>query len=305
MMRMSEWKKYKNGNYKCIINTRNGTKIRETEDDEFIPEFAENVDVLTSQCCENACPWCYAGCTPDGKHGELLSWKFLDTLHPYTEMALNLNFPIPPQFNELLQKLKSQNIITNITVAQNHFIANHEYIRSLINQKLIYGVGVSLTNPTEEFLEIIETFPTAVIHTINGVTGPIEFKKLLHSKYADKLKILILGYKNIGRGVHWKSGMNDEIISKQTWLYDALPEICDKFRVVSFDNLALEQLNVRRLLTDEEWDEFFMGKDGGYTFFIDLVTGTFGKNSLATERYPIMDSIDEMFQFIRSKEITV
>ena len=35
-----------------------------------------------------------------------------------------------------------------------------------------------------------------------------------------------------------------------------------------------------------------------YTFYIDMVDGTFGKNSLATERYPIMDSIDLMFQKI-------
>ena len=43
-----------------------------------------------------------------------------------------------------------------------------------------------------------------------------------------------------------------------------------------------------------------MGDDGNYTFYIDMVDGTFGKNSLATERYPIMDSIDEMFQKILS-----
>ena len=51
-------------------------------------------------------------------------------------------------------------------------------------------------------------------------------------------------------------------------------------------------------MTEEEWEEFYMGDDGGFTFYIDMVDGTFGKNSLATERYPIMDSIDEMFQKI-------
>ena len=42
---ISYWKSYKNGNYKVTINTHTGTKIRETEDDEFLPSFAENVDV--------------------------------------------------------------------------------------------------------------------------------------------------------------------------------------------------------------------------------------------------------------------
>ena len=74
-----------------------------------------------------------------------------------------------------------------------------------------------------------------------------------------------------------------------------------KFEVVSFDNLALEQLNVKRLLTEEEWSEFFMGEDGNFTFYLDLVEGTFGKNSLATKRYFIMDNIDDMFQKILSE----
>ena len=42
---MSNWKTYKNGNYTVRINTVNGTKIRETEDDQFIPAFAENMDI--------------------------------------------------------------------------------------------------------------------------------------------------------------------------------------------------------------------------------------------------------------------
>ena len=56
-------------------------------------------------------------------------------------------------------------------------------------------------------------------------------------------------------------------------------------------------------MTDEEWNEFYMGDDGGFTFYIDMVDGTFGKNSLTpeNERYPIGDLfIDEMFQKIRN-----
>ena len=69
---------------------------------------------------------------------------------------------------------------------------------------------------------------------------------------------------------------------------------------MSFDNLALEQLNVRRLLTDEQWNEFYSGDDGTFTFFINLVDGYFAKNSLSLVKYPIGDlSMDEMFDTIR------
>ena len=89
----------------------------------------------------------------------------------------------------------------------------------------------------------------------------------------------------------------------QNWLSDNLKNIIEHFEVVSFDNLAIKQLDVQSLMTNEEWEEFYMGDDGGFTFYIDMVNGTFGKNSLAPdhERCPIGDlSIDEMFQKIRN-----
>ena len=73
--------------------------------------------------------------------------------------------------------------------------------------------------------------------------------------------------------------------------------------MVSFDNLAIEQLDVKRLLSDEEWNEFYMGDDSVFTFYLDLVDGKFAGNSLAPEdeRYDILDNIDKMFERIRKK----
>lgn len=74
------------------------------------------------------------------------------------------------------------------------------------------------------------------------------------------------------------------------------------FKVISFDNLAIEQLDVKRIVPDDKWEEFYMGDDGSFTFYIDMVKGEFAKNSLSQERYPIGDiSVDEMFNAIRGK----
>lgn len=53
---MSNWKIYKNGNYIVKFNLDDGTKIRETEDDEFIPDHAENMDVKICNYCDIGCP---------------------------------------------------------------------------------------------------------------------------------------------------------------------------------------------------------------------------------------------------------
>lgn len=290
--------KYKNGNY-VVTLLSDGTKIRETEEDEFTPSFAENCDVKITDKCDGGCPFCYEGCTSNGKHGDILNYKFLDTLHSYTELAINGNDLSHPDLVPFMHKMKEKKIILNMTVNQIHFERHFNIIKEWIDEGLIYGLGVSLKEPTDKFINMITQFPNAVIHVINGVVSVCDLSILA----GHNLKVLILGYKNLRRGESYYEQNDDIVNALQEDLNKYLfPEIINKswFKVVSFDNLAIKQLHVQEHLPKEQWEEFYMGDDGNYTFYIDMVDGTFGKNSLATERYPIMDSIDEMFQKILS-----
>lgn len=294
---------YKNGNYTVII-LQDGTKIRKTNDDKFIPSFAENCDVKITDKCSIGCPWCYEGCTKEGKHGDLFKYKFIETLHPYTEMALNGNDLNHPQLEEFLNFLKTKKVFANITVHQKQFINNYDFIKRLIDNKLIYGIGISYNHYNQDFIDKIKEIPNAVLHTINGILSEDDINKLK----GNNLKVLVLGYKYLQRGISY-SDDNQYIIDKN-WKYlkKELPKIIanNYFQLISFDNLSLNQLDVKRLLSDKEWEEFYMGDDGKYTFYIDMVKGEFSKNSIASERYPIGDkTIDEMFKFIISKnEVT-
>lgn len=288
---------YKNGNYTVKVLS-DGTKIRETLEDEFIPSFAENCDCKITDKCDGGCPFCYEGCTPNGKHGDILNYKFLDTLHPYTELAINGNDMSHPDLIPFLMKLKEKKVIANLTVNQIHFERHQSLIRQLVDDKLIYGLGISLKEPTEEFISLVKTYPNAVIHVINGILSAADVEKLSDNN----LKMLILGYKQLRRGEDWYDKDHDNIVEKQIWLKENLDKMLSHFEVISFDNLAITQLDVKKLMGEEDWEEFYMGDDGNYTFYIDMVDGTFGKNSLATERYPIMDSIDDMFNVIVNKE---
>ena len=291
--------KYKNGNYNVTLLS-DGTKIRETKDDHFNPAFAENCDVKITDKCDGGCPFCYEGCTTNGRHGDILNYKFLDTLHPYTELAINGNDLSHPDLGAFMVKMKEKKVILNMTVNQIHFEKHFDYIRSLVNDGYIYGLGVSLKEPTDEFIEKITQFPNAVIHVINGVVSVHDLTRL--ASY--NLKILILGYKHLRRGESYYE-QNDEFVNTLQEDLDKylFPEIINNgwFNVVSFDNLAIKQLHVQEHLPKEQWEEFYMGDDGNYTFYIDMVDGTFGKNSLATERYPIMDNIDDMFNKIKGE----
>lgn len=290
---------YKNGNYRTLILS-DGTKIRRTNDDEFIPNFAENMDIKITNKCDRGCLMCHEGSTPDGKHGDIMNEKFIDTLHPYQEVAIGGgDITTHPDLIPFLQKLKERKVIANITVNQIHFMRKHELIRKLVDEKLIYGLGVSLTYPTKAFIDLIKLYPNAVIHVINGIVSPSDIEALENNN----LKMLILGYKQLRRGSDFYAADHENIVVRQMWLKENIGNICDKFKVVSFDNLAIEQLNMRRFFTDKEWEEFYMGDDGNFTYYIDMVERKFAKSSTAPmdKRYDLLDSTDEMFKKILSE----
>lgn len=291
---------YKNGNMRTRIFS-DGTKIRKTEDDEFIPEFAENMDIKISNYCDMGCKFCHEGSTKNGKHGDILNQRFIETLHPYQEVALGGGDATShPDLVPFLHKLKDRKVIVNMTVNQRHFEQKQELIKKLVDEKLIYGLGVSLVNPTDEFISLIQQYPNAVIHVINGILKPSDVEIL-----SDKnLKILILGYKQLRRGGDYLYKEFESITTKQMWLKDNLESIIEHFKVVSFDNLAIEQLEVQRLMSREEWDEFYMGDDGSMTYYIDMVEQKFARSSTANfdKRYDLLDSVDEMFKKIVSEQ---
>ena len=288
--------RYKNGNFVTTILS-DGTKIRETKDDEFIPSFAENMDIKLTNKCDGGCAWCHEGSSVNGEHGDILNEKFIDTLHPYQEVAIGGGDATShPDLIPFLQKLKERKVIANMTVNQIHFEKKQELIKKLVDEKLIYGLGVSLVNPTKHFIELIKQYPNAVIHVINGVLKPLDVKALENNN----LKMLILGYKHLRRGNEYFEEEQNDIETKQQWLYENLEDIIQKFQVVSFDNLAIEQLDVKRLLTQEEWDEFYMGDDGKVTYYVDMVERKFAQSSTAPfdKRYDLLDSVDDMFKVI-------
>lgn len=54
-----------------------GTKVRETKDDEFIPSFAENMDVKICNYCDRGCKFCHEGSSLHGKFGDILNENLL------------------------------------------------------------------------------------------------------------------------------------------------------------------------------------------------------------------------------------
>lgn len=287
--------KYNNGNYTVEIYD-DGTKIRETEEETFEASFPENIDIKITNKCLNNCNFCYESSSPEGKHGNL-NVDFIKSLHPYTELAIGGGNPLShPDLHEFLKVLKENKIIANITIRQNDFLNNLELLKNYTDNKLLYGIGVSLIEPTDEFIKEIQQFPNAVIHTIAGLLTKEQLIKLFNKK----LKILILGYKTRGKGENYKHEFEKDIFLNIEFLKQNILKLTPLFKVVSFDNLAIEQLELQKQINPKVWEEFYMGDDGKHTMYVDLVKQTFSKNSLSEEGFELMSNIEEMFNIVKT-----
>lgn len=307
----SNWVSYKNGNYTVRLNLSDGTKIRENDLDFFDAAFPESMDLKITNRCHNNCPFCHENSTCTGKHGDILSPSFIDKLHPYTEIAIGGGNPLEhPDLIPFLEKLKELKMIPSMTIRQNDFMNSLELLRKLRDEKLVYGLGISLVSPTEEFIEAAKEFPNAVIHVINGIVTVDE----LNCLKKHNLKILILGYKEVRRGADLikNHDMCCMVSDNKFELYRMLEQIIKDgwFDVVSFDNLAIKQLNPQRLMSKEQWDEMYMGDDGidgeqtSASMFVDMVERKFARNSCAPldARFNLMNTIEAMYQTLKHKE---
>ena len=293
---------YENGTYTVKIY-EDGTKVRESEDGRFIPDFAESIDITITEKCNGNCPYCYANCTPEGKHFDLDKYEeLLNSIHPHTEIAINGNDLSYRDLEDFICMMRYNDVIVNMTINEKHFIKDQKEENSrysIINRFYTYdelsGLGISLSSNevSDEFIMYAKRFPNAVIHVIAGIVTVDAVKKLIDND----LKVLILGYKNIGRGNEYYNSHESEILAKISELSEYIKN--NDFNIISFDNLAIEQLDIKSLLSKDQWDKLYMGDDGEYTFYMNLVEGYYAKSSLSDEKYPIPDDCKDVGYLFR------
>lgn len=289
--------KYVNGNTTTTI-FEDGTKIRLVNGQSIDCAFLECIDVNTSYRCDRQCKFCYQNSTKDGKVADLNAFDdMLDSIHQYTELALNCNDPTNSQFEQLLIKCKQRGLIANVTINQYHFIRHFDIIKRWSEQRLIHGVGVSVQTITDTTIDRLHQINNVVVHTIVGATSPATFYALCDHD----IKLLVLGYKDIGRGHDYQIIRNEIISYNRQWLYRSIERLIDRFNTMCFDNLACDQLNVKRFVKD--WSQFYMGDEGTHSMYIDLVNKTYSISSVLSNQisfnFPRSNNVNEMFKHVK------
>lgn len=289
--------KYTNGNY-VVRLFDDGTKIRMNNLDNLTPNFAESIDLEITSVCNGNCGYCYMNCTPQGQHANLND-PILDTLHPGTELAINGNDLTHPDLEDFLIRMRDKGVIVNMTINQKHLAPNINKLANWQNQKLLWGIGVSLIDSNDpNLVENVHKLQNVILHVIDGLFTKEDMENL-----KDKdIKLLMLGYKYVGRGIQYYEEHKETIDSNIEYLKENLFKNQKWFKGIGFDNLSLEHLDIKSQVTGADWDLHFMGEEGAYTFFIDLPHRKFAVSSLETTKYDALDSVDEMFHFVRKQQ---
>lgn len=293
-------KQYTNGNAKIKLYS-DGTREIFTEDDEFKFDYPLSMDCKVTNFCHFGCPQCHENSTPNGRHALMKNFDFLETWNKGCEIALGGGaLSTYTDLDKLLIRIKKNGLIASATFHQQEFIDNFNEIRAWQKNEMLYGIGVSLHSCTDELAKFINQCDNVVIHVINGMFTFSQCEWI--AKNIRTPKILILGYKEFRRGIENYSKNKTIIDQEKQWLKENLRYVLLKCKAVSFDNLALEQLDVKSHLTDKQFSEFYQGGEGELSMYIDAVEGKFARNSTSNERYLIdKKTVKEMFYIIKVK----
>jgi hypothetical protein len=279
--------KYDNGGFSIVL-TADGTKTRTKTVDNASPAHPESIDVKITDYCTKGCSYCHESSTTSGVHGDLR--KLIDALWQLpcgVELAIGGGNPLShPGLVDFLILAKKMGFICNITINQAHVFSQYPHsIGDLVGKSLVYGVGVSITDVAHlsKLRPFLASTPHVVFHVIAGVHSPDVIDRL--AEVSPDSAILILGYKQFGFG---SSYFGPDVAEKlQAWKV-ALPKYLGR-HLLSFDNLAIEQLNVERLLTRDAWSRLYMGDDFQFTMYIDAVKQQYAPTSRSSDRASFAD----------------
>lgn len=285
---------YQNGDYTVTLFS-DGTKVR--EGGHGVAQFPESIDVKITDFCNMGCRYCHEQSTVVGVVGDIDDlMQRLEGLPRGVELAIGGGNPL--SHPDLASFLSRTPLVPNITLHQGHLPMYRELDeRGMLDR--VYGVGVSVTDITKMCGVSDTDIPNLVWHVIAGVTSITQLLRV--PKDERPSRVLVLGYKQFGFGTSFFQ-QQEPIITRRLgeWRW-WIARLIHEYPSVSFDNLAIRQLQIQDLLTPEAYTEHYMGDDGQFTMYYDAVKREYAVSS-TSPRYPIGEmTLIEAFQSLRKE----
>lgn len=273
--------KYRNGNASVWLDLRDGTRIIEYPDNEPLTlDTPLNIDIRVSTQCpygynivtkKSTCAFCHESALVSGQecHYGVLQQVLMDAKLPRgTEIALGVN-QVTDDLIQFVKNLWKLGLVVNITMNERYIL---EFGDTRLKEMMpyVFGLGISYRS-LQGCLSLpdwIAEYPHTVIHVINGIDDFDDVKEL-SVKYH---KLLVLGEKDFGFN---RGKVNLDTKEHKQWKANIM-QLTKIFDIVSFDNLGLQQLEIRGKITDEEYKSFYQGE---HSMYINAVEQYFAPSS--------------------------
>ena len=213
---ITHWRK--DGDAIIGFNKKNGAKFRASSTPYTKASAPELVDVKITDHCAFKCKFCYQGSSVEGIHApfERIEEIFdeLSQLGVF-EVALGGGETTShPDFAKILRAGHDRNLSMNFTSYGTDWVKNEDVIDALNDIRNI-GIGISVHTKRDinKIFKIKETLRERKIYwgieliaqTVVGATPYETILDLIKICGEHKIPLLLLGYKNVGRGETYKS----------------------------------------------------------------------------------------------------
>ncbi len=275
------------------------------------------MDLKITNKCFIGCPFCHEDSKKDGLHADLNFIKNIIEVNNPLWAAIGggdvLVYPEDDLYN-LLMYLLQKNIQIGVTINSKSVIKYKDRFRDLYKyltidfmsyrserkvrtkvRKVWFGISVSdvkdlfplfeiVTNISLDYGSVFYDMRNIIFHFINKVHSSLNIYQV--AKYFNTIAsgVLILGYKDFGRGLTFNK--KEEDIIKAYNISNIVKFLKENKMTLAFDTLALKQLPFLK----NKYSPFYLWEDGEKTVYVDAVSKTYARNSYSIERYNLDES---------------
>ena len=283
----------KDGDWWILFNRESGDKIRLSFKRNPIAlrctSVPELVDISITDFCVADCAFCYRNSNYEGKHAD--NQSLYNVMRSCEEMgvfeiAIGGGEPLDhPNIKNILSQFKNSTLRANLTTRHKSWLRDDK-MRNLIFDTC-GAVGISVDSAAE-----IEDMATALqyhgirsdrvmAHVIMGTVSEHEFRAMAVASHNSRIPLLLLGFKESGRGFKFKQKSGWKGYQKYDWFESVLIRLQEDdlmpARLGMDTPLVAELQPILERLEVPEW--MYRTHEGENSMFIDAVHQTAGPSS--------------------------
>lgn len=282
-----------------VFHPEDGTKIRFrlTNDPETMRIKADKasapelVDVKITSYCPYGCEYCYQSSTIEGEHADSYDLRNIAeelAAMKVFEVAIGGGEPtLHPSFTEILQAFRKNGIVPNFTTRNLDWLRRPKMAREITEACGAFTFSISDPDDKygEHFAKRIKELIMLLdyneiprkkggVQVVMGTMDRYAFEKILKETNHERLKLTLLGYKDVGRGSDFTPRDHD-------WWINCVKDTGSgraHGAKISIDTVLAAQFE-EALLAAEIPSWMFETREGGFSCYIDAVNKKIGPSS--------------------------